>query len=812
MNTDPFLKACGNAIPDTDRDLALQVVNNALHHSPQMAMRHLRGILRGLCALIVIFCLLVISSPVTGGSSGGRVVRVGAFNYYPGIFRDSDGAVKGFYVDALADMARREGIRIEYVYGSWSEGIQRLKAGAIDVLTSVAYTPERSAFMDYSKEPLLTVWGELYVRPESEIDGIREVRGKRIAVMKEDVNARHFKELVRKFDISCDFEEMPGFEEVFQAVAERRVDAGVVNCTFGVPKQKEYGLRSTGIIFNPFDIYFAVAKDRNRDLLNLLNVYLQDWRHNKDSVYNTARQRWAHGAVGTVYVMPGWLLNSLAVLGIAIFVAIVFIALLKNQVRRATDGILKREASLRESEEKFRSYIDHSPEGIFVTDEEGRYLEVNRTACDMTGYTEEELLAMGITDWAPAECREATRHLFRIMLEQGHVSGELEFLHKNGSRRWRSVNAVKLSETRCLGFTKDITERKSAENTLRLQAMVLEQIHDSVTVTDLRGTITYVNQAERSRLGYEQKELIGRSVEVYGEDSLRGATQRQIIEQTLAKGQWRGEVVNFAVTGQPVILDCRTSLVFDENGQPIGMCGVATDISDRKKFEESLRSSLAEKEVLLREVHHRVKNNLAAIIGLLDLQRSSIQDAEVQRMLVELSNRVRSMSLVHEKLYRSDSLSNIDCQDYLDDLIFQLRCSYDTRDIHFEVTATGVEMPLDVAVPCGIIVNELITNSLKYAFPDKKPRPGTDGCRIQVSLARNRESYTLTVSDNGAGFPAGLDWTRAKTLGLLLVRMLGQHQLGGICELNRDSGTRFTLTFTTKNGRNDHEQGNHSHR
>jgi ABC-type amino acid transport substrate-binding protein len=227
-------------------------------------------------------------------------VRVGAFNYYPGIFKDRDGVVKGFYVDALADIARRENIRFEYVYGTWSEGLARLKAGTVDVLTSVAFTPERSVYMEYAKTPLLTVWGELYVRPESEIDGIREVRGKTIAVMKDDVNARHFVEMVRKFDIPCRFVELPGFEEVFRAIAAKQVDAGVVNSTFGVPKQKEYGLRTTGVIFNPFDIFFTVAKGRNRDLLALLDGYLHNWRHQDDSVYNKARQKWAHGSSDTM--------------------------------------------------------------------------------------------------------------------------------------------------------------------------------------------------------------------------------------------------------------------------------------------------------------------------------------------------------------------------------------------------------------------------------------------------------------------------------------------------------------------------------
>jgi len=126
-----------------------------------------------------------------------RVVRVGAFNYYPGIFKDQDGGIKGFYVDALAEIAQRENIRFEYVYGSWGEGFERLKAGEVDVLTSVAYTPERAVFMDYAKTPLLTVWGELYAPLSSTIDGIGQVQGRNVAVMKGDLKGSHFMDLVR---------------------------------------------------------------------------------------------------------------------------------------------------------------------------------------------------------------------------------------------------------------------------------------------------------------------------------------------------------------------------------------------------------------------------------------------------------------------------------------------------------------------------------------------------------------------------------------------------------------------------------------
>jgi two-component sensor histidine kinase len=222
------------------------------------------------------------------------------------------------------------------------------------------------------------------------------------------------------------------------------------------------------------------------------------------------------------------------------------------------------------------------------------------------------------------------------------------------------------------------------------------------------------------------------------------------------------------------------------------------DISERKRHEQQLSTALQEKEVLLREVHHRVKNNLAAIIGLMDMQRRTLEDPGSQVILTELSNRIRSMSLVHEKLYRADSLESIDFQDYTQSMISHLRTTFGSPDIICRVDAPGVTIPLDLASPCGLIVNELVTNALKYAFPEGKPRSGNQDCRVLVRLHRENSTYTLTVADNGIGWPLGFDWTKTRTLGMILVRMLGQHQLGGRYIIDQKEGTSITLSFTDR--------------
>lgn len=430
--------------------------------------------------LLILSVLLSVLIPISLPAAQTRLIRVGAFNYYPGIFKDDDGLVKGFYVDALADLAEKENIRFEYVYGTWSEGLDRIKSGQIDLLTSVAFNDERAEYLDYTKTPLLTVWGELYVLPGSEIENIRQANGKRIGVMKSDVNGRYFIDLMRRFNLRAEYVEYGGFDEIFAAIAAKSIDAGVVNNTFGTAKQIEYGLRSTGVVFNPFDIYFAVAKGKNKELLATLDQYLHTWIHQQDSVYNHSRNKWLHGSI-TVYQFPTWLKIIMGCTLILIAISMLFIFFLKRRVNAATSDLLQREAKLLESESKFRSYMDTSPYGVLVFDCNGRYMDANPAAAAMTGYSIDELLNMSITDLIPADSASILMGNFELLKKIGYIRVEKEYLHKKGSRLWRQISTVKLSDDRFLEFTIDITDRKMAEKALLDKNSELERFTYSVS-------------------------------------------------------------------------------------------------------------------------------------------------------------------------------------------------------------------------------------------------------------------------------------------------------------------------------------------
>jgi len=214
------------------------------------------------------------------------------------------------------------------------------------------------------------------------------------------------------------------------------------------------------------------------------------------------------------------------------------------------------------------------------------------------------------------------------------------------------------------------------------------------------------------------------------------------------------------------------------------------DVAERKRMEEKIRASLREKEVLLKEVHHRVKNNMQVISSILNLQSRYIKNNHTLKVFADSQNRIRSMALVHEKLYESEDLAKIDFAEYVRSMTSYLLGLHGAgNSIRFDIDIKDILLDVNTAIPCGLIINELVSNSLKYAFP--KGRGGE--IYICLHLAED-DKFTLTVKDNGIGLPKGLDFRKTESLGMQLVIMLTE-QLDGSIEVDIKKGTTFKIRF-----------------
>jgi two-component sensor histidine kinase/PAS domain-containing protein len=223
------------------------------------------------------------------------------------------------------------------------------------------------------------------------------------------------------------------------------------------------------------------------------------------------------------------------------------------------------------------------------------------------------------------------------------------------------------------------------------------------------------------------------------------------------------------------------------------MVSVYNDITDRKRAEEQIRISLEEKETLLKEIHHRIKNNFSIITSLISLQQNRIKDYESKKIIKDIQSRMRTMALIHEKLYQSSDVKSVDFGEYIKMISNELYGNYVTNPekVVLNTDVEDIQLNTEQALHCGIVLNELLTNSFKYAFPAEREKRG----EITVSLhSKNKNLIELIVADNGKGIPASVDIEKSDTLGLKLVSTLASH-LKGRLELDRERGTRFTITF-----------------
>ena len=227
----------------------------------------------------------------------------------------------------------------------------------------------------------------------------------------------------------------------------------------------------------------------------------------------------------------------------------------------------------------------------------------------------------------------------------------------------------------------------------------------------------------------------------------------------------------------------------DNKGNIYGFQGIARDITDKTIATNKLKTSIKEKDVLLREIHHRVKNNMQIISSLLSLQMTHIDDGDAVNLLKESQNRVRSMAIIHDKLYQSYDLTRINLTEYIKSLVNGLFYSYSIKDhINSTINVDDVQLNIETAVPFGLILNELISNSLIHGFPEGK------GGELYIRLKIVDDKYEMIVGDTGIGFPEDIDFKKTDSLGLQLVNNL-VNQIDGEIELNKNHGTEFKIIF-----------------
>jgi PAS domain S-box-containing protein len=396
-----------------------------------------------------------------------------------------------------------------------------------------------------------------------------------------------------------------------------------------------------------------------------------------------------------------------------------------------------------------------------------------------------ELLAsLGIGADAVARARE---RLHRVVDERATESFAYSLETPAGALRYEASVWPVFEDgvvTHLLWNARDVTLRARAEEELRTHSEVLVSMGEGVNVSDEAGIIRFTNPALDRMFGYDAGELVGRPVDVLNAGSavVNEPRNRAIVAEIAANGIWEGEFFNRRKDGSTFVSRARITRV-DRPGRVLYV-SVQEDVTRHKEAEERLRASLREKDLLLREVHHRVKNNLQIVTSLLSLQRGTAKDAAAHAVLSDCEDRVRAVALIHEQLYRSTDLTSVELGAYACALVAKIAQTHAGGHRLEVVCESPLWVTLDAAIPIGLITHELITNATKHAFPGRRGS-------VRLTLASSDGWLVVRVRDDGVGIPAG-DRTGPRTLGFSLVRALAE-QLDGRFSLRSEGGAEATL-------------------
>ena len=495
------------------------------------------------------------------------------------------------------------------------------------------------------------------------------------------------------------------------------------------------------------------------------------------------------------------------------------------------------ERALRASEERYRILFNQAQDAILLEDSSKKILDANLAATKLLGYSYPELLSMKSSDFKTSSLDIPSKNNQSINPDFDFEKPfETMTIHKDGTQIQVELAISSLvagGDTLFLSIARDITKRKRMENRLaKLNQCFLQFGNDPLTninsLVAACGELMEAKFALYMNLEKENLNALGKwkapddFIQVskaegqISYDVIWKAEDRPFVIPNLDKTIYAktdpavmnynlktyvGQAVKFydKCSGALCVIYQKNVTIGNDDQWLMGVIASAIAIEEeRKRAENKIKAQLEEKNVLLKEIHHRVKNNMQVVSSLLNLQSSFIKDKKAHNLLKDSQNRVRTMALIHEKLYQSKDLTRIDFADYIESFTSQLVQSFKDETNHISILHDfdNILLVIDTAIPCGLIINELLTNSLKHAFPDKK-----EGEITIVFKSDKSGNYNLTVKDNGVGLPENIDINHSDSLGLQLVNTLVD-QIDGKLHVLSKNGLQFSIQFSESNPNN----------
>ncbi len=568
--------------------------------------------------------LLLLSGLLLSSLAAQQKIRVAVFPLHPLNYIDSEGTAQGLFPDLVRALVHEDEWLIEFVPTTWSMGLQLLQDEDIDLMTTVAFTKERSLVMDYSQESVTDIWGQIFTTSEARIGNMKDLHHQTVGIMRQDINGMNFINTSSALGVVSEILEYSTHDEIFAAIQRGDIFAGVAPQHFGLRHAEEYDLVATSIMFSPFSVYFACKKGKNPDLLKHIDTHLRRWKADPQSVYHDRLQYWMHGAGIQKRIIPRWILWLVA-LGSILSVSLIFLnQYLNYQIRQRTHEIELKE-------KQYRDLVEGANSVILRLDVSGRLVYINNYGIDLFGYSSEELVGTLVTDnllpvvhfpgkdlTSSMELIVADNRMYKLMENQIYCKDGHK-VHMQWSNKTIYDEQGEPSELLSIGT--DITDKKRSElelvkSTILINAM-LDGIPDALLAIDTSDRIVSVNRAFTTILGWTEDQIMGDHPSHLFANPKKYPYESSDREAFLKSNFTTPQIFHYQRKNREVFPgETITVPMYATDNSLLGYISIIRDVTERQSLEEQVRRSqkLEALGIMVGGIAHDFNNILQSIM------------------------------------------------------------------------------------------------------------------------------------------------------------------------------------------------------